>query len=105
MFKNLFKFLDLNQREVDKLGKTVAKINAQESKYKNLKLSDFSKETEKFKKRIEKGESLESILPEAFALVREASWRILGQRHYDVQLMAAVALFEGKIVEQKTGEG
>jgi len=97
--------LDLNQREVDKLGKTVAKINAQESKYKNLKLSDFSKETEKFKKRIEKGESLESILPEAFALVREASWRILGQRHYDVQLMAAVALFEGKIVEQKTGEG
>jgi len=105
MFKNLFKFLDLNQREIDKLGKTVAKINAQESKYKNLKLSDFSKETEKFKKRIEKGESLESILPEAFALVREASWRILGQRHYDVQLMAAVALFEGKIVEQKTGEG
>ena len=105
MFKNLFKFLDLNQREVDKLGKTVAKINAQESKYKNLKLSDFSKETEKFKKRIEKGESLESILPEAFALVREASWRVLGQRHYDVQLMAAVALFEGKIVEQKTGEG
>ena len=105
MFKNLFKFLDLNQREIDKLGKTVAKINAEENKYKNLKLTDFSKETEKFKKRIKKGESLESILPEAFALVREASWRILGQRHYDVQLMAAVALFEGKIVEQKTGEG
>ena len=81
MFKNLFKFLDLNQREIDKLGKTVAKINAEENKYKNLKLTDFSKETEKFKKRIKKGESLESILPEAFALVREASWRILGQRH------------------------
>lgn len=105
MFKNLFKFLDLNQREIDKLSKTVALINNTESKFKKLKDDDFATETERLKKRVEKGESLESILPIAFALAREASYRVLGQRHYDVQLMAAVALFEGKIVEQKTGEG
>jgi len=105
MFKNLFKFLDLNQREVDKLGKTVALVNSSENKYKKVKISDFVKETEKFKRKIKDGATLESILPNAFALSREASFRILGQRHYDVQLMAATALFEGKIVEQKTGEG
>ena len=105
MFKNIFKFLDLNQREIDNLGKVVAKVNASEDKFKKLKTEDISKKTEEFKKKIEKGETLESILPEAFALARETSWRILGQRHYDVQLMAAIALFEGKIVEQKTGEG
>ncbi|MEK7472705.1 MAG: preprotein translocase subunit SecA [Patescibacteria group bacterium] len=105
MFKNLFKFLDLNQREIDKLGKTVALINASESKFKNIKDTDFKKETEKLKKLVSSDQSLVSILPQAFALTREASSRVLGQRHYDVQLMAAVALFEGKIVEQKTGEG
>ncbi len=105
MFKNLFKFLDLNQREVDKLSKTVALINASESKYKKLKDSDFVKETQKLKKLISDNLDITSVLPSAFALAREASWRVLGQRHYDVQLMAAVALFEGKIVEQKTGEG
>ena len=105
IFNKVFGFLDLNQREIDKLGKTVAKINDQENKYKKLKDNDFKNVTLEFRKRIGKGESLEEILPEAFALVREASFRILGQRHYDVQLMAAVALFEGKIVEQKTGEG
>lgn len=105
MFKNLFGFLDLNKREVDRLGKTVALINNSESKYKKIKDSDFVKETEKLKKKIDADERLYSILPDAFALAREASLRILGQRHYDVQLMAATALFEGKIVEQKTGEG
>ena len=105
MFKNLFGFLDLNKREVDRLGKTVALINNSESKYKKIKDSDFVKETEKLKKKIDGDERLDSILPDAFALAREASLRILGQRHYDVQLMAATALFEGKIVEQKTGEG
>lgn len=105
MFKNLFGFLDLNKREVDRLGKTVALINNSESKYKKIKDSDFVKETEKLKQKINGDENLDSILPDAFALAREASLRILGQRHYDVQLMAATALFEGKIVEQKTGEG
>ncbi|HKC05028.1 MAG TPA: preprotein translocase subunit SecA, partial [Patescibacteria group bacterium] len=103
---NIFsKLLDLNKREVDRLTKVVEKINSHESKIKKLKDSDFKKKTEEFKKRLEKGESLEDILPEAYALVREASDRVLGKRHYDVQLMAATALFEGRVAEQKTGEG
>jgi preprotein translocase subunit SecA len=105
MFQNLFKFLDLNQREIDKLGKTAELVNFAESKFKKIKDSDFKKETEKLKKFVSSDQSLTSVLPTAFALAREASLRILGQRHYDVQLMAATALFEGKIVEQKTGEG
>ena len=72
---------------------------------KKLKEKDFVKKTEEFKKRLEKGETLEELLPEAYALVREASYRVFGMRHYDVQLMAAIALFEGKVAEQKTGEG
>ncbi len=103
---NIFsKLLDLNQREVDRIAKIVEQINSFESKIKKLKDGDFKKKTEEFKKRLEKGETLDSILPEAYALVREASDRVLGKRHYDVQLMAAVALFEGKVSEQKTGEG
>jgi len=105
MFKNLFKFLDLNQKEVDKLSKTIALVNSSENKFKKTKSEDFVKETEKLKKSVADGKDLVTILPDAFALAREASLRILGQRHYDVQLMAATALFEGKIVEQKTGEG
>jgi preprotein translocase subunit SecA len=103
---NIFtRLLDLNAREVERLKKTVEKINSFESKIKKLKDSDFKKKTEEFKKRLEKGETLEDLLPEAFALVREASFRVLDKRHYDVQLMAATALFEGKVAEQKTGEG
>ncbi len=103
---NIFsKLLDLNQREVDRIAKIVEKINSFETKTKKLKDSDFAKKTSEFKKRLEKGETLDELLPEAYALVREASSRILGKRHYDVQLMAAVALFEGRVSEQKTGEG
>ncbi len=103
---NIFsRFLDLNQREVDRLIKIVEKINDLEPKIKKLQDSDFAKKTEEFKKRLAKGETLEDLLPEAYALVREASNRILGKRHYDVQLIAATALFEGRVAEQKTGEG
>ncbi|MGA3291851.1 MAG: preprotein translocase subunit SecA [Candidatus Microgenomates bacterium] len=103
---NIFsRILDLNAREIDRVGRIVEEINSFEPKVKKLKDKDFAKKTEEFKERISKGESLEKILPEAYALVREASYRILGMRHYDVQLMAAVALFEGKVAEQKTGEG
>ena len=105
MFKFISKLLDLNAKEVDRLAKVVEKINSYDLKVKKLKDSDFAKKTLEFKERIKKGESLESILPEAFALVREASFRAIGLRHFDVQLMAAVALFEGKVAEQKTGEG
>jgi len=103
---NIFsRILDLNAREIDRLGKVVDKINALEPKVKKLKDSDFEKKTEEFKKRLEKGETLDQLLPEAYATVREASYRVLGMRHFDVQLMAATALFEGKVAEQKTGEG
>ena len=103
MFKFLSGLLDLNKREIERLSKAVEKINALESKTKKLKDKDFKEKTLEFKKRIEKGESLEDLLPEAFALVREASSRTLGLRHFDVQLMAAIALFEGKVAEQRTG--
>ena len=103
---NIFsKLLDLNAREVDRLRKVVDDINSFEEDYKKLKDKEFSSRTEEFKEAIKKGTSPEDILPEAFALAREASWRAIGLRHYDVQLMAAVALFEGKVAEQKTGEG
>lgn len=103
---NIFsRILDLNAREVERLRKVVDRVNSFEEKTKKLKDADFKKKTDEFKKRLEKGESLEDLLPEAYALVREASYRVLGKRHYDVQMMAATALFEGKVAEQKTGEG
>ena len=105
MLKIFSKLLDVNQRELDRLSKIVEKINSFETKFKKLKPTDFKKKTEDFKKEINKGRSLEEIMPEAFALAREASDRTIGLRPYDVQLMAAIALFEGKAVEQKTGEG
>lgn len=105
MLKLFSKFLDINQREVDRLKKVVDQVNSYSDKAKKLKDGDFAKKTEDFKKQVLQGQALEKILPEAFALVREASWRTIGLRHYDVQIMAAIALFEGKVVEQKTGEG
>jgi preprotein translocase subunit SecA len=103
---NIFsKFLDLNAREVDRIKKIVEKVNSFETKIKKLKDKDFAKKTEEFKKRLSKGETLDQLLPEAYAVVREVSYRVLGMRHYDVQLVAAIALFEGRVAEQKTGEG
>lgn len=105
MIKIFSKLLDLNQRELDRLSKIVSKINSLEPKIKKFKDGDFIKKTEELKKQLKEGEVIENILPEAFALAREASWRAIGLRPYDVQLQAAIALFEGKVVEQKTGEG
>ncbi|MDO8657634.1 MAG: preprotein translocase subunit SecA [Candidatus Levybacteria bacterium] len=105
MFNIFNKFFDSNEKEINKLKPIVSEINAFEEKIKKLKDKDFPKKTEEFRKRVAKGESLDLLLPEAFALVREASRRSIGQRHYDVQLMAAIVLFSGKVAEQKTGEG
>jgi preprotein translocase subunit SecA len=105
MLKIFSKFLDVNQKEVDRLAKIVIEINSYEEKVKKLKDKDFPKKTEEFKKSIKNDSDLREILPQAFAVAREASWRKLGLRPYDVQLMASIALFEGKTVEQKTGEG
>ena len=99
------KFLDLNQKEISRLSLIVEKINGLSFGVEKFKKEDFAKATERFKARIKNGEEVTSILPEAFAVVREAAWRTVGMRPYDTQLMAGIALFEGKIAEQKTGEG
>lgn len=105
MLSFLNRFLNSNDKEIKKLSTTVVQINSLEKTIGKLKEKDFRKKTEEFRERIADGESLDIILPEAFALVREASKRSLGLRHFDVQLMAAIALARGKIAEQKTGEG
>lgn len=105
MFPFLNKLFDSNEKETKKLSPIVVEINALEGKIKKLKDKDFPKKTLALRERVEDGESLELILPEAFALAREAAKRTIGQRHYDVQLMAGIVLATGKIAEQKTGEG
>lgn len=105
MLNLLSKFLDSNKREINKLQPIIDDINSREEKLKKLKDKDFPKRTAELKERVAKGESIEKILPEAFALVREAAKRTLGLRHFDVQLFAAISLAQGKIAEQKTGEG
>ena len=94
-----------NQKELDKIGKIVNKINLLEDKFVNLTDEDFPKKTSEFKERIKNKETLDQILPEAFALVRESSKRSRGERHYDVQLIGGVVLHENKIAEMRTGEG
>ena len=94
-----------NQKELDRIGKIEKDINALEEKFKNLSNEDFPKKTLEFKDRIKNGETLNQILPDAFALVREASNRSRNERHYDVQLTGGVVLHENKIAEMRTGEG
>ncbi len=105
MLNFLSKFFDSNEKEINKLQPIIVEINKLEEKITTLKEEDFPKKTLEFKERIEKGESLDLILPEAFALVREASKRTTGLRPFDVQLMASTVLASGKVAEQKTGEG
>ena len=98
-------FGDVSTTFIANKQKTIEKINAFEESIVKLQDSDFPKKTQEFKDRLVKGESLEDILPEAFALVREAAKRNLGERHYDVQLIGGLTLHSGKIAEMKTGEG
>jgi len=94
-----------NQKELDRIGKIVNKINLLEEDFKNLKDGDFPEKTKKFKDEIKQGKGLSEILPEAFALVREASKRTRNERHFDVQIIGGIVLHEAKIAEMKTGEG
>ena len=94
-----------NDREIKALTKEVEKINALESEYEKLSDEDLKNKTNIFKERLKNGETLDDILVEAFATVREASKRVLGLRHYDVQLIGGIVLHQGKITEMKTGEG
>ena len=92
-------------RAVKELAKIAATVNQFESKISSLTDDQLRNQTVIFKERIANGESLDSLLPEAFATVREAAKRTLGQRHYDVQLMGGAALHRGNIAEMRTGEG
>ncbi|MEK6218214.1 MULTISPECIES: preprotein translocase subunit SecA [unclassified Psychrobacter] len=94
-----------NDRELKRMRKVVSKINAREAEIQALSDEQLQQKTEEFKARHQKGESLDALLPEAFAVCREASLRVNGMRHYDVQLIGGITLHEGKIAEMKTGEG
>ena len=94
-----------NERELKKLAPIVTEINELEPKFKALSDTQLTGKTGEFKERIARGESLNDILPEAYAAVREASVRVLGMRHFDVQLLGGIVLHQGKIAEMKTGEG
>jgi preprotein translocase subunit SecA len=99
------KLFDPTRKILDRYSQIVERINSLEPKMKKLKDDDFKLKTDNFKKRLKSAETLDDILPEAFALVREAAQRIIKQRPFDVQLMGAMALHEGNIAEMKTGEG
>ena len=94
-----------NERELKRIQVLVDKINALEAAIAGLADAALRAKTDEFKKRLEDGETLDDILPEAFAVVREASKRTLGMRHFDVQLIGGIVLHQGKIAEMKTGEG
>jgi preprotein translocase subunit SecA len=94
-----------NEREIKRLRPLVAEINAHEPTIKPLTDEQLRAKTAEFRERSAKGESLDDLLPEAFAVVREAGWRVLHMRHFDVQLMGGMVLHSGRIAEMKTGEG
>jgi len=94
-----------NDRDVKALRPILAKVNEKEEWAKSLAPEQFPEETKKFKERLANGETLDDILPEAFALCREAAWRVRGERAYDVQIMGSINLHLGRITEMKTGEG
>lgn len=96
---------DPNGREIKRLRRIVDKANSHEEAVSALSDSDLKAQTARLRDRLDKGETLDAILPEAFATVREAARRVIGQRHYDVQLMGGIVLHEGKIAEMRTGEG
>ena len=100
---NLFNIAD--KKELKNFNKIVDKIDELEPKFKDMSDSELKNMTNAFKDRLTNGESLDDILPEAFAVVREASSRVLGMRHYRVQLIGGIVLHQGRIAEMKTGEG
>lgn len=98
-------FGDANEREVKRLLKTVEVINGLETEFEKLSDEQLQSKTVEFRERLAKGDTVDQLLPEAFATVREAAKRTLGMRHYDVQLLGGMVLHEGRIAEMKTGEG
>lgn len=102
LFKKIF---GSNEREVEKLRPTVEKINILEEGMKNLSLEELKAKATEFQDRFVKGETLDQLLPEAYAVVREVASRVINERHYDVQMLGGIILHQGKIAEMKTGEG
>ncbi|RIV18814.1 preprotein translocase subunit SecA [Alicyclobacillaceae bacterium I2511] len=101
----LKQMVDGNEREVARLRRMIRKINALEPIMTELSDEQLRAKTDEFKERLGHGEKLDSLLPESFAVVREAARRVLGMRHFDVQLMGGIVLHEGRVAEMKTGEG
>ncbi len=102
-FSKIFK--SSNQQELDKIKNLILAINSKESDIKSLSDSEFIEKTQNLKRSVKNGSSIDSLIPESFALVREAARRTLGERHYDVQLAGGIILHKGNIAEMKTGEG
>ncbi|MDU7904466.1 MAG: preprotein translocase subunit SecA, partial [Peptostreptococcaceae bacterium] len=100
---NIFNMAD--KREMKKFSKTVDEIDALESKFQGMSDSELKNMTNVFKDRLNNGETVDDVLAEAFAVVREASKRVLGMRQYRVQLIGGIVLHQGRIAEMKTGEG
>ena len=94
-----------NDRTLKRYRRLVVCINELEPQMQQLQDADFPKKTEEYQRRCKDVETLDDLLPEAFALVREAAKRVIGERHYDVQLIGGIALHEGNIAEMQTGEG
>ena len=102
-FSKIFK--SSNQAELDKTKNLISAINSKENSIKSLSDGEFKEKTLNLKRSVQEGGSLDSVIAESFALVREAAKRTLGERHYDVQLAGGIILHQGKIAEMKTGEG
>src|SRR3989344_3109625 len=105
MFSFLDSILNPNKIEIDKIKKIVTTVNSLEDWAKGMKDDEFAPEIAQIKKELKGEKTLDDVLPQVFALTREASIRTLGLRPYDVQLMAGIVFHQGKIAEQKTGEG
>ena len=107
MIGNIFRkvFGSKNSRELKRMGKIVARINALEEEMKALSDEQLGAKTAEFREAFQKGKTLEALMPEAFAVCREASSRVMGMRHFDVQLIGGITLHEGRIAEMRTGEG
>ncbi|KKS17935.1 MAG: Preprotein translocase subunit SecA, partial [Parcubacteria group bacterium GW2011_GWC1_41_7] len=98
-------FGDANEKYIKSLQPIVEKINSFEKDFEKFSIEQLKEKTKELKERLAKGQTFNDIMPEAFALVREASKRTLNQRHFDAQLIGGIVLHQGKIAEMKTGEG
>ena len=94
-----------SERELKKIYPIADEVLALEEEYSKLSEKELKGKTAEFKKRLAEGETLDDILPEAFATVREAAWRVLGMKHYKVQIIGGIILHQGRLTEMKTGEG